>query len=622
VHELFEEQAARNPERLALVSGNRGLVYRELNRKANQLAWYLREIGVRADVPVAIYMERSLEMVIAMLAIWKAGGAYVPVDPYLPKERIKFLLQDSETTIVLSQPGMEGVEQQIGSSARRVVKLEEVKEIVESYSVENLGCRIWPENLACVIYTSGSMGHPKGTAVPHHSIPGFMGGYARFDAECVTLQHSSTSWDVVALELWMPLLAGGRCVLFDQRLLTTSDLEHYVHLNGVNTLWLTSTMFNAMLDDRPAGLMGIQQLLIGGEALSVAHVARGLENLPNTRLVNGYGPSECMVFSACYPIPRTFDGQALSVPIGKPAGDRVAYVLDEWLNPAPLGALGELYVSGPGVTRGYWKRAGLTAERFVANPNGRPGERMYRTGDLVRWRKDGVLEFMGRADQQVKIRGYRVELGEIESVLRECAEVEDCAVVVREEQKGEKALVMYWVPRGKRGREEEGGGEGGELRNYLGQKLPEYMVPKIWVEMEQLPWTSSGKLDRNALPKVVRQAELGSQYTEPEGEMEQAIAALWQEALKRERVGKHENFFEVGGHSLLLLRVHGGLEKLKNQKIQIADLFRYPTIASLAEFLKKGSGHQQLNLKVQEEKRKQGASRLGDRLRLTGAGNG
>ena len=621
VHELFEEQAARNPEKLALVSENRELTYRELNCKANQLACYLREIGVRADVAVVISMERSLEMVVSMLAIWKAGGAYIAVDPYLPKERIEFLLRDSGATIVLSQGGMERIAEQIGSNARRVVNLEEVREIVESYSGENPGCQVWPENVACVIYTSGSTGHPKGAAVPHHSIPGFIGDYASFDSECVTLQHSSASWDVVALELWMPLLRGGRCVLFDQRLLTTSDLEQYVRRNGVNTLWLTSTMFNAMLDDRPESLMGIQQLLIGGEALSVAHIARGLKNLPNTRLVNGYGPSECMVFSACYPLPRTFDARAVSVPIGKAAGDRVLHVLDQWLNPAPMGASGELYVSGPGVTRGYWKRGGLTAERFVANPNGRAGERMYRTGDLVRWRKEGTLEFLGRADQQVKIRGYRIELGEIESVLRECGEVEDCAVVVREEQRGEKELVVYWVPRGKRTNRRASGREGEEVKNYLEQKLPEYMAPKIWVEMEQLPWTSSGKLDRKALP-VVQTAEIGPRYTEPEGEMEQAIAALWREALKREHVGKHENFFEVGGHSLLLLRVHSRLEKLNKEKIQIADLFRYPTIASLAEFLKKGSDQQQLNLRAQEEKRKQGASRLGDRLRLTGARNG
>jgi len=332
-------------------------------------------------------------------------------------------------------------------------------------SEDNLEVEVSGEILAYVIYTSGSTGEPKGTEVPHRSLMGFMLNveYARFDEETVQLQHSSVSWDALTLELWPALVKGGRCVLSSQGMITAEELRSYVHEQGVNTLWLTSSLFNSIVETDAGSLAGVRDLMIGGEAISETHVQKLQEKVEGVRIVNGYEPSECTVFSTCHVIPKPLPKDARSISIGRPVGDRRVYVLDEWMNPLPAGVKCELYVGGPGVGRGYGKRAQMTAEKFVPDPfAGEAGGRLYRTGDLVSRDWEGKLQFEGRADQQVKIRGFRVELGEIEAVLGRAEGVKQCAVVVREDERGEKRLIGYAA--GDQNEE--------QLREYLRKRMP------------------------------------------------------------------------------------------------------------------------------------------------------
>jgi acyl-coenzyme A synthetase/AMP-(fatty) acid ligase len=393
------------------------------------------------------------------------------------------------------------------------------------------------------------------------------------------LQHSSVSWDGFTLELWPALLRGGRTVLYHDRLLTAHDLAAYVERYGVTVLWLTSSLFSSILETHPASLAGIRELLVGGEALSVPHVRKALDILPNVKLVNGYGPSECTVFSTCYEIPRDLDQDLISVPIGRPVGDRQVYLLDRWLNPVPQGCVGEIYISGPGVARGYLRRPALTAERFVADPFSHDGgKRLYRTGDLARWSFDGLLEFIGRADQQVKIRGFRIELEEVEAALARHSGVKQAAAAVSETN-GEKRLTGYWVPKAENAPDE------GELHDYLKQILPDYMVPSALVQMPALPLTATGKINRNALPAFNIATDSHAPVVAPQDEVQRAIASVWRQLLRREDIGIFDNFFDLGGHSLLLVRLHGALQKLTPEPLPLLDLFQYPTIASFAQHM-------------------------------------
>ncbi|HEX7239970.1 MAG TPA: amino acid adenylation domain-containing protein, partial [Longimicrobiaceae bacterium] len=408
VHEAFAEQAARTPEAAAVVFEGGSLTYAELDLRANGLAHRLVARGVGPDVKVGIFAERSPEMVVGLLGVLKAGGAYLVLDPEYPAERLAFMLADARVPVLLAQ---EGLRERLPEHGAEVVALSpgagEGADHPPAVAVS-------PEHLAYVIYTSGSTGTPKGTEVPHRAIPGFFcgAGYARFDAEQVLLQHSSTSWDALTLELWPALLTGGRCVLLAGKSTDFGRMEETIRREGVTTLWLSAALFNTVVDTRPEMLAGVAQVMVGGEAVSVPHARRALEAHPGMRLVNGYGPSECTVFSTCQVIEET---GGTAVPIGRPVGDRRVYLLDRGFTPVPVGVPGELFVGGPAVARGYLGRAELTAERFVPDPFGEAGARLYRSGDVARWRADGVLEFVGRADSQVKVRGFRVEPEEVEA---------------------------------------------------------------------------------------------------------------------------------------------------------------------------------------------------------------
>ncbi|HEX8904783.1 MAG TPA: amino acid adenylation domain-containing protein, partial [Longimicrobiaceae bacterium] len=478
VHELFAEQAARTPGDVAIVFGDESLTYAELDRRANRLAHHLRGLGVGPDVKVGVCVERSPEMVVGVLGVLKAGGAYVPLDLGYPAERLAFMAADAEVRVLLTQERLLG---QLPAHEGRVVCLDRDRAEIEAHpdTAPESGAR--PDHLAYVIYTSGSTGTPKGTEVPHRAIPGFFRGadYVSWDAGQVHLQHASTSWDVLTLELWPALLTGARSVLFPARASEPVLLGEMVKRHGVTILWLSSAYFNLIVDTCPEVLDGVRQVMTGGEAVSAPHVRRAQELVPEMRLVNGYGPSECTVFASCYPIPRPFDAPV--VPIGTPVGDRRVYLLDGAMELVPVGVPGELFVGGPAVARGYLGRPGLTAATFVPDPFGAPGARLYRTGDRVRWRQDGVLEFVGRVDFQAKVRGFRVEPGEVEVALLADERVREAVVVVRDDVPGGRALVAYAVAA-------DGTAlTAAELRAALKARLPEYMIPSAFVLLESLP---------------------------------------------------------------------------------------------------------------------------------------
>ncbi|HEX2095588.1 MAG TPA: amino acid adenylation domain-containing protein [Longimicrobiaceae bacterium] len=456
IEELFSEQAARSPHAVALVCGAEQLRYGELEARANRLARLLRAHGVDAETRVALCAERSVGTVVALLAILKAGGAYVPLDPQYPAERLRYMLHDSGARVLLVQERLRGrVEEPAGVT---VVELERVGASAAAMPAEPPGVGVGPESLAYVVYTSGSTGTPKGVMVPHRGVVRLVcgGDYAVFGSEEVFLQAAPLSFDAATFEIWGALLHGAKLVLLAEGASDLEALAGAVERHGVSTLWLTAGLFHLLVDERPHVLRGVRQLLAGGDVLSPAHVRRSLALLPvGARLVNGYGPTENTTFTCCHVMRAGEAVEGESVPIGEPiAGTRV-YVLDGEMAPVPAGGAGELYTGGAGLARGYLGRAGLTAERFVPDPFGGPGERLYRTGDRVRRRADGALEFLGRVDEQVKIRGFRIEPGEVETALLAHPGVRQAAVLAREGPGG-RCLVAYVVPEaGERARQEE-----------------------------------------------------------------------------------------------------------------------------------------------------------------------
>jgi surfactin family lipopeptide synthetase C len=580
IHSLFEEQVVKTPNAVAIVYENvetrhvTSLTYQQLNNRANQLARYLQALGVKPEVPVGICVERAPLMVIGILAILKAGGAYVPLDSAYPSERLAFMLGDVQAPILLTQTHLRAL---LTIQNQTVVNLDSDWEIIDQYEEENLHSEVNPENLAYIIYTSGSTGTPKGTEVPHRAIIGFMFGvdYIHLDANQIWLQHSSISWDALTLELWAPLLYGGRCVLYPGKIPTPLDLSRIITEQGVNTLFLTTALFNLMIDTMPLGLLGVKQLLFGGESVSISHVRGALELLPKTQIIHAYGPSECTVVTSCYPISKQLAQNVNSIPIGKPIGDRKVYLLDKDLHRVPIGVGGELYVGGASVARGYLNQPTLTSERFIPNPFVE-GDTLYKSGDLVRRLPDGNLEFLGRIDTQVKIRGFRIELEEIEEILSKHPEINQVVVIAREDQPQNKYLVAYLLTK-------DNPPTASTLRNFLSKKLPDYMIPAAFVFLEAFPLTPNGKINRRALPAPDTQRNLDVDFVAPRTSTEQELATIWTEVLKLKQIGIHDNFFELGGHSLLATQVISRLIEAFSLDFPLRYLFDNPTIAELAQ---------------------------------------
>jgi amino acid adenylation domain-containing protein len=530
IAQLFEAQAERTPQALALEFGGEALTYGELNARANRLAHYLAKHGVGRETPVGLCLERSLEMVVATLAILKAGGAYVPLDPEYPASRLAFMLEDTQAPVLLTQAKLR--ERLPGSYAGRVLELEGEAKAIARQSAKNPEARSGARSLAYVIYTSGSTGRPKGTAIEQRSVLRLVQNtnYLELGPEEVFLQFAPISFDASTLELWGPLLNGARLVIAPPGRVSLEELAELIRGRGISTLWLTAALFNQMVDTQLESLRGVKQLLAGGEALSVAHVRRFLQGMgPRQRLINGYGPTENTTFTCCHvmgadsPIEHT-------VPIGRPIANTRVYILDAQRQPVPLGVYGELYIGGDGLSRGYLNQPELTAEKFVPDPF-RPGERLYRTGDVVRYTSAGLIEFQGRLDTQVKVRGYRIELGEIEAALGAHPAVRESVVLAREDSPGEKRLVAYVVANDDAPTELTE-----QLRAQLRGSLPEYMVPAAFVVLEALPLTPNGKVDRKALPVPERSALQQAAYVAPQSELQERIAAIWRELLNLEQV--------------------------------------------------------------------------------------
>jgi amino acid adenylation domain-containing protein len=578
VHELFEEQAEKSPDAAAVIYGEQQLTYRELNRRANQLAHYLRKRGVGAESLVGICVERSLEMVVGLLGILKAGGAYVPLDPTYPEERLGFMMADTRTPVLLTQ---EKFLTEI--SHHSAVCLDAHWGNIAQESEENPVAAVSADNLAYVIYTSGSTGKPKGVEVTHRGVVRLLFGvdYVNLKATDSVLQLAPISFDASTFEIWGALLHGARCVLFPGNVPTAMELGSVLHKNSISTLWLTASLFNAVIDEAPEALAELGQLLIGGEALSVAHVRRGQTLLSATQMINGYGPTEGTTFTCCYRIPSAIDESLSSIPIGRPISNTEVYLLDRHLRPVPVGIHGELYIGGDGLARGYLNSPELTSEKFIPHPfSDQAGARLYKTGDLARYLPDGSIEFLGRLDHQVKIRGFRIELGEIETILAQHPAVRDSLVIVREDIPGDKRLVAYIVAQEQLDHEQVVS----DLRGFVRAKLPAYMVPSAFVALEAMPLTPNGKVDRSALPVPGHtSAELEGKSEAARTPTEELLAGIWSEVLDVKEVSVHDNFFDLGGHSLLATVLISRIRNAFHMELPLHVLFEAPTLAELAE---------------------------------------
>ena len=577
IHQLFEEQVERTPEAIAVVHEDQQLAYRELNNRANHLAHYLHRQGVQSDTLVALCMERSIEMIVGLLGILKAGGAYVPLDPGYPKERLGFMLEDTHAGIVLTDTASRN--RLLPASARIIDLDRDWAEIAREPQVNPIR-QSTATDLAYVIYTSGSTGVPKGIEIRHRGVARLLFGvdYVQVDTTQTVLHLAPISFDAATFEVWGSLLHGGKCVLFPGKVPDAKELGVVLKKHQVTTLWLTAALFNTVINEEPQALSEVKQLLIGGEALTVQHVKKGLAELPNTEIINGYGPTENTTFTCCYRIPRQLDDNLSSIPIGKPIGNTEVHILDSHLNPVPIGVPGELHIGGDGLARGYLNRPELTAEKFIANPfSNEPEARLYKTGDLARYMADGSIEFLGRIDSQVKIRGYRIELGEIESVLAQYPAIQQALVLAREDSPGDKRLVAYVVAAAGCVPSVD------TLRSFLQQKLPDYMVPSAFVFLDSLPLTPNGKLDRKALP-VPDQSRpaLEDAFAAPRTPVEEILANIWSEVLKLDKVGIHDNFFHLGGHSLLATQVVSRIHGRFGFDLPLREVFAAPTIAALA----------------------------------------
>jgi len=595
IHHLFEEEAARRPEAVAVRFADEKLTYLQLNERANQIAHRLRKLGVGPEVMVGTLLERSLDLIIGLLGILKAGGAFVPLDPSYPEERLKFMAADIEAPVILAQ---DSVVQRLSNSDW--LRGKSFSWDVAEESIENPKHDTTAENLAYVMYTSGSTGRPKGVMVNHRAVVRLVKNtnYIDLSEREVFLQFSPVSFDASTLEIWGPLLNGGCLAMPAPEKQSLSDLGAAIRQYGVTTLWLTAGLFNVMVEQRVEDLKPLKQLVAGGDALSLAHVRKALAVLPGCRLINGYGPTEGTTFTCCHTISGE-DAEGSSIPIGRPISNTQVYLLDSENELVAAGEAGELCIGGDGLARGYLNQPELTAARFVRHPFRDEREaRIYKTGDLARHRPDGSIEFLGRMDNQIKVSGYRIEPGEIEAVLMEHPAVASSVVVPRQDTPGEKKLVAYVVLREKTGSMVE-------LRDYLQGKLPSYMVPAAFVLIDALPLSPNGKVDRAALPAPQVAPGEVPRVRPAQSDMEQTIEAVWRKVLGTYQIGADENFFDVGGDSLQLLMVHAELEKALGSEFPLMDLFEYSTIRTLAQHLAATGGQRAAMAEALERVRRQ-----------------
>jgi amino acid adenylation domain-containing protein len=573
LHELFAAQVARTPDAVAVVDATGETTYAELDRRAGRLAARLRALGVGPDVCVGLCVERSADLIAAVLGTLKAGGAYVPLDPQFPSERLAGMLADVGARVQVVEDRFAAA---LPVSGERVLLSEAFHGSTEPFAEVTAD----PESLAYVMFTSGSTGRPKGVAVTHRNVARLVcdTDYARFGPGEVFLQLSAVSFDASTWEIWGALLHGGRLVIFPPGPPSLEELGAFLERYGVTVLFLTTGLFNQMVESHVDALRGVGQLLTGGDVGSPAHLHQAVRTLPQTALLHCYGPTEGTTFTTCHALtPET----GTPVPIGRPIANTQVYVLAAGLRLVPPGVAGKLYVGGDGLARGYVSRPDLTAERFVPDPMSRePGARLYDTGDLSRWRA-GELEFLGRVDSQVKLRGFRIEPGEIEAVLESHPGVQTAVVIPREDRPGDKRLAAYVVP----------GTESvtpAELRQMLQAKLPPFMVPAAIVLLKSTPLTSSGKIDRKALPAPEATRDLTVELVGPRTPLEEQIAGVWRTVLGIDEIGVHDSFWDLGGHSLLATKILSRVRQVFGIELPLSTLFIAPSLAEFAEAVGRG----------------------------------
>lgn len=578
IHQLFEEQVERTPKAVAVIFEDQHLTYQQLNRRANQLAHYLQKLGVGPDVLVGLCVERSLDMVVGLLGILKAGGAYVPLDPGFPAERLIFMLEDAQVSILVTQQRLSG---HLLSPQAKVVCLDTDQAMLAQQSETNLLPTATSAHLAYVIYTSGSTGRPKGVQIIHQAVINFLLSMRQrpsLRAEDTLLAITTFSFDIAVLELFLPLVVGARVVIANSDVvLDGTALMETLSRTRTTVMQATPVTWRILL---AAGWQGSPhfKILCGGEALSL-ELAQQL--LPRSAsLWNLYGPTETTIWSSICQI----KAEDKVVTIGRPIANTQLYILDVQLQLVPIGVPGQLYIGGDGLALGYLNRPELTAERFIPHPfSDDPGALLYKTGDLARYQADGTIEHLGRLDFQVKLRGFRIELGEIEVLLNQHPAVQNSIVTHQEDIPGDSRLIAYLTL--KQGHTPSVS----DLRSHLRKKLPDYMVPSAFLIIDALPVTPNGKVDRRALPKVEGlRAALETAFVAPQTESERTIATIWQEVLGIKKVGMQDNFFDLGGNSLLLAQIHRKLQTMLKRTIALLELFEYPTVHSLVEHLNPG----------------------------------
>jgi amino acid adenylation domain-containing protein len=574
IHELFEAQAQRTPDAVALVFEESSLTYRDLDQRADKLAQQLRLLGVRSGVLAALFVDRSPDMVIGMLGVLKAGGAYVPLDPSHPSKRLAYMLADADPLILLTQQKLKS---KLPTHCAHVVVIDaDAAPEVQPDHEPHAEARSSPRDLAYVIYTSGSTGEPKGVEIEHRSVVNMLASMQRqpgLGAEDTMLAITTLAFDIAVLEIILPLVCGARLVIAPSRIVTDgAALANLTERHGVSIMQATPATWRLLVD---AGWKGAPRLkvLCGGEAWTAELADQLLARCGS--LWNMYGPTETTVWSAVADVES--GGRVV---IGAPITNTQFYILDRHLQPVPIGVPGELHIGGLGLARGYHNRTELTVEKFISDPfQTTPGARLYKTGDLARYLPDGGIEYLGRLDHQVKLRGFRIELGEIESILAEISGVGHAAVVIREDASGAKRLIAYLTRRGVEPPDES------ELRHQLREKLPEYMIPSVFVSLDRFPLSPSGKLDRQALPAPARQVEIDQRYVAPRTDLERVLCRIWCKWLKRSNVGIKDNFFDVGGYSMLTAAVVGEINKTLNTRLNMPTFFNNPTIELLAKVL-------------------------------------